>query len=234
MRRVVPLLVLFLMAAPMARAQVLVELFTSQGCSSCPPADALLEELSGRDDVIALAFHVDYWDYLGWKDTFARPEFTARQQAYSRKVDRQYIGRKLRGSFTPEVVIGGYDSLVGSSRQGIVSRIVAHRDMARKVELDLARSEGQISVRLQPIAADVPRTRIMLASVRDAAVVDVERGENRGRKLTYHRIVEALKVLGNWDGASTAELTAPDPGGTVVVFLQAGKAGPVLAVAEVN
>ena len=232
MRLLLPLLCCLTLLPLPGRAQVLVELFTSQGCSSCPPADALMGELAARDDVIALAYHVDYWDYLGWKDTFAKPAFSERQRQYAYTVDRQYIGRRLRGSFTPEAVIGGYDSLIGSSRQAIVSRIVAHQDMEQKVALRLARSGNALSIEVEPIYTGLPQARIMLARILPEATVEIGRGENRGRTLTYHRVVTELVRLGDWDGQDTVRLQAAAGDGPVVVFVQDGKAGPVLAVAE--
>ena len=99
----------FLALAPLegARADVVVELYTSQGCSSCPPADALLEQLAARDDVIALSLHVDYWDYLGWQDAFANPAFTKRQRGYAARAGSSMI-------YTPQMVIGGRDHIVGT------------------------------------------------------------------------------------------------------------------------
>src|SRR5918996_4983900 len=108
-----------LAAPPLARAQtnpVVVELFTSQGCSSCPPADALLAELAGKDGVIALALHVDYWDYLGWADSFASPAFTARQRAYAKKAHSRTI-------YTPQMIVQGEDRLVGSDDEMVLARI---------------------------------------------------------------------------------------------------------------
>jgi len=233
--RIVQVLVVCLMLLPVpARAQVLVELFTSQGCSSCPPADTLLGELAKRDDVIALSYHVDYWDYLGWKDTFAQAAFSDRQRAYSGTVDRQYIGRRLRGSFTPEVVVGGRDSLIGSSRQGVVSRIIAQNDQEPRARIALSREGDALTIELTPLWTGIGEVRVMLAQVDNEATVDIRRGENRGRTLTYHRVVRDLSSVGNWDGKAAGRLTLPDVPGHAVVFLQQGHAGPVLAVAEIR
>ena len=105
-----------------AQSPVVVELFTSQGCSSCPPADKLMHELAKRDDVIALALHVDYWDYIGWKDVFAQPEFTARQRAYARLGNRKMI-------YTPQMVINGRDHVVGSNPKDTNALISSHKKL---------------------------------------------------------------------------------------------------------
>ena len=122
--RLLPVLaaLVFVAAAPLARAQgspVVVELFTSQGCSSCPPADALLRKLAEEEDVIALALHVDYWDYLGWKDSFATPKFTARQRAYAKKA-------RSRSIYTPQMVVQGEDRVVGNDAEMVLARISEH------------------------------------------------------------------------------------------------------------
>lgn len=148
-----------------ARAEqvVLVELFTSQGCSSCPPADAHFGELAQQDNVVALAFHVDYWDYLGWSDTFADPAFADRQRTYAPRVDRSHIGRALRGSFTPEMVVQGTESLIGSMRKTVGSRVAAHAAGMPKARLDLSRVGGGIRVDVDTSGRPAKAARVMLA-----------------------------------------------------------------------
>lgn len=224
-----------MLGAGPARAQgqpILVELFTSQGCSSCPPADALLGELAARDDVIALAYHVDYWDYLGWKDTFASRANTIRQTTYSEEVDRQYIGRRFMGIFTPEVVVQGTDSLIGSSRSTITARIEAHSALDPLADLSLQRDGTTLVVSVRPAQDDVPPARVMFATYLSEAKVGVKRGENAGRELTYHHVVKALRHATDWNGRDAINVTINDLEGPVVVFLQRGAAGPVLAAAQ--
>ncbi|MEO1313757.1 MAG: DUF1223 domain-containing protein [Pseudomonadota bacterium] len=213
---------------------VLVELFTSQGCSSCPPADRLLGELAKRDDVIALAYHVDYWDYLGWKDTFARPEHTKRQRGYAQEANREYLGRTFRGSFTPEMVVQGSDSLIGSSALTIQQRITAHSKTTAPAEVTLARIEGGLTIRVVPLGNGSPSANIMVATYTPEARVDVRRGENAGKALIYYHVVSELIKASDWDGTAPIDLTVRGVSGPVVVFLQRGSTGKVLAAAQLE
>lgn len=253
MRHRIPLLMLLIgLAAPLAaRAEdrpVVVELFTSQGCSSCPPADKLLGELGERENVIALAFHVDYWDYLGWRDTFADPTYTKRQRAYAPQVDRQWTGRNLRGSFTPEVVVQGTDSLIGSARAGILARIMAHEGKPPLAEISLSREGGDAVIRVAPAPPPAlrgasaeagtqrgaPAARIVLAAYLPKQRVEVKRGENAGRTLTYTHIVHDLRYVGDWDGKSERTLQVPDVRGPFAVLLQRGQAGAIIGAASLE
>lgn len=218
-----------------ARAEsqpVLVELFTSQGCSSCPPADSYLGELAASGDVIALAYHVDYWDYLGWKDTFAKPAYTLRQRTYALQVNREYIGSNFGGIFTPEAVVQGTDSLIGSSRQIIADRVAVHQAAPAGADLDLTREGESMSIRVSPAPTGSPKARIMVATYLPEANVDVRRGENAGRQLTYHHVVTSLTHAGDWNGKDTMDVRVNGVTGAAVVFLQRGGAGPILAVAQ--
>lgn len=213
---------------------VVVELFTSQGCSSCPPADALLGDLAGREDVIALSFHVDYWDYLGWEDTFAQAAYTQRQRAYAPKVDRQYIGRRLRGSFTPEIVVQGRDSLVGSHRKLVEDRIAAHAALAPQATVGLARDGGDLVVEVAAVGASSPAVRVMLAQFTAAAEVGIDRGENAGKTFVYHNVVTDLRDIGRWDGTGSQTMRVSGTTGPVAVFLQRGETGVILAGAKLD
>ena len=113
---------------------VVIELYTSQGCSSCPPADALLNELAGRDDVIALAMHVDYWDYIGWKDIFANPAHTVRQRAYANADGQRMI-------YTPQMIVGGKDHVVGYKPMHLAKLIETHGDLPVVVDIQMIRAE---------------------------------------------------------------------------------------------
>lgn len=216
-----------------ADGPVLVELFTSQGCSSCPPADALLPELAERADVIALAYHVDYWDYLGWRDTFAQAAFSERQGRYSTKVDRTHIrGHRFGGSFTPEVVVQGVDSLIGSDGLSILARVSAHAAQPTGAELKLSREGEDLIVELQP-GPGAASAAVKLAAVLPRATVEIARGENARRTLTYHHIVQDLRRIHDWDGTSAVRLRVPGVPGQAVVFVQDGKAGRVFGAAEI-
>jgi hypothetical protein len=166
-----------------------VELFTSEGCSSCPPAEAYLGELAERRDVLALAFHVDYWDDLGWRDPFGLAEAVQRQRVYTNTL-------RLSSAYTPQVVIDGQADFVGSDRASIGKSLAANRD---GVAIALSVRDGQILIDL---AADakVASSDIVLVGYRRQAVSAIGRGENAGRTLTEFNIVRVIRTLGQWDG----------------------------------
>ncbi|MHA3915434.1 DUF1223 domain-containing protein [Halovulum sp. GXIMD14793] len=220
-------------AAKAGEANVVVELFTSQGCSSCPPADAMLSKLTQQDGVIALAYHVDYWDYLGWKDTFAMNAFTQRQMDYVGHTNREWIRQRLRGKFTPEIIVQGTDSMVGHDSRAVMKRVHAHAKAMPAADIDLRLQGDMLEVKLA-----TPETlgtlRVMLAQYVPQQTVSIERGENRGRTLTYSHVVTKLRYVGDWDGSGSDRMTLKGVEGPVVIFLQKGEAGPILAAAELN
>ena len=212
---------------------VVVELFTSQGCSSCPPADALLVELAAREDVIALSYHVDYWDYLGWKDTFGSRENSQRQRSYAPVVDRSHIeGRKLRGSFTPEIVVGGMDSLVGSDREDVLARVAFHAEQPDAADVDISRDGETLVVSMAPVEGMPGATvNVRVVEYLPMAEVEIPRGENAGKMIAYANIVRGLRDVGRWDGASPAEIRLTDVTPPLAVLLQRGTAGKIIAAA---
>jgi hypothetical protein len=178
--------------------KAVVELFTSQGCSSCPPADKLAGELAEQEGVIVLSLPVDYWDYLGWKDTLASAENSARQRAYARS-------RGDTAVYTPQVVINGQTHAVGSDRRAISARISKVNDSygGFPVPLDLAIDRDVITVRTGA-APDryVGENAIMwLVTFSRRQSVAIARGENRGRTVTYHNVVRRMQPIGLWKGA---------------------------------
>ncbi|MBS0123911.1 DUF1223 domain-containing protein [Thetidibacter halocola] len=207
---------------------VVVELFTSQGCSSCPPADALLAELAGVEDVIPLAYHVDYWDYIGWKDVFARPENTHRQKAYARAGNWRI--------YTPQMVIGGRDDVVGSRSMKVADLIRRHADLPAVVDLDISRSGDRLTIRARPIdPAGVAPSDVMLVRYAEGKTVPIATGENAGRNLSYTHIVTEWSNAGTWDGRTPFEAVLPLTGGdAVVVLLQERRYGPILAAARLR
>jgi hypothetical protein len=166
-----------------------VELFTSEGCSSCPPAEAYLGELAERRDVIALAFHVDYWDDQGWRDRFGLTDAVQRQRIYSKTLRRS-------SAYTPQVVIDGQSDYVGSDRASIDKSLAANRD---GVAIALSVRDGQVLVDLAA-QAGVAASDIVLVGYRRQAVSAIGRGENAGRTLTEFNIVRVIRTLGQWDG----------------------------------
>jgi hypothetical protein len=165
-----------------------VELFTSEGCSSCPPADAFLGELAERPDVLALAFHVDYWDDLGWRDRFGLAEAVQRQRMYVNTL-------RLSSAYTPQVVIDGHADFVGSDRASISKGLAGNRD---GVGIALSVRDGVVLIDLA--AQAVAASDIVLVGYRRQAVSAIGRGENAGRTLTEFNIVRGVRTLGQWDG----------------------------------
>jgi hypothetical protein len=187
--------------APAVRAAgrpVVLELFTSQGCSSCPPADALLGSLARRPAVIALAWHVDYWDHLGWRDPYASREATARQKAYAHQ-----LGNVV---FTPALVVNGAAVVVGSDHEAVAGAITAADALA--VPVSLSRTEDGMAVDIAASSAPVRALRVVYDPEHATAV---GAGENQGEKLHEYRIVRAAEVLGEWDG-DARRFTMKPPG----------------------
>jgi hypothetical protein len=174
-----------------------IELFTSQGCSSCPPADALLAELAARPDVIALAFHVDYWDGLGWRDRFALPLSAQRQQRYASALH-------LASVFTPQVIIDGQQSAVGSNRSALLNAIQKPRN---GVQVNASVVSGELRVQLAATETHPPY-QLLVVTYLPTASTPIGRGENAGRTLQEVNIVHALQVIADWDGRAN-QFTMP-------------------------
>jgi hypothetical protein len=183
----VPLLMLARIATADVRP-VVVELFTSEGCSSCPPAEAYIAELASRRDVLALTYHVTYWDDLGWTDRFGLSEATQRQGAYVQTL-------RLSSAFTPQTVIDGRRSFVGSDRSSIGRELSAPRDGP---SIALAVREGALTIGLP--AQHGGSGDVLLVAYRHSAVTAVGRGENAGRTITEANIVRSMRTLGRWEG----------------------------------
>lgn len=181
-------------AAQEQKPVAVVELFTSQGCSSCPPADALLQGLAARADVIALSLHIDYWDHLGWKDTLAKPMFTARQQAYARaRGDRQV--------YTPQMIVNGQRQIVGSDAEAIERAMAETAGTgAMPVPVQVAHHNGQIHVKLPVADEAAPAAEVWLMAVQKKQDVLIERGENQDRRMVYVNAVRKMIRLGEWSG----------------------------------
>ena len=221
---------LTLAASPLrAEGPVVVELFTSQGCSSCPPADELLGQLAARDDVIALGLHVDYWDYIGWTDTFADPQFTARQQGYGRAAGSRVV-------YTPQMIVGGIDHVVGNRPMEVADTIMAHRGRLYPVSIDVTQAEGGYRIEARADTAQ-PRSDMVVQLVRymPHQQVNIARGENAGRYVDYHNIVLSWQVIGEWDGRRPfVGRVQPQDEMPLVVIVQAADSGPILGVTRLT
>jgi len=180
-----------------ADPRAVVELFTSQGCSSCPPADKILGELAKDPSIIALSMPIDYWDYLGWKDTLADARFSARQQAYSRV-------RGDRDVYTPQVIVNGSAHVVGSDRAAIENAIGTTKRtdgvMSVPVTLTLAGKQLTVSVAASGNHAAAAHGEVWICSISKAIPISILRGENGGRELTYYNVVRNLVKIGDWNG----------------------------------
>ena len=214
-----------------------VELFTSQGCSSCPPADAIFGELAKKGDVVALAYHVDYWDYLGWQDTLATPDNTARQYEYAKAFG-------VRSVYTPQAVINGRTHVNGSSRSGISSTLgqFAKSGEGLSVELKVMRAGDSVVIDAGE-GADQQEGQIVLVYYDPARPVVIDRGENRGKTITYWNSVTDIQTAGVWHGAAAryefpaSEIAKKGAGGCAVLLQSTDKdgvPGPILGAALIG
>jgi hypothetical protein len=212
---------------------VVVELFTSEGCSSCPPADAFMAKLVQQDSVIGLTFHVDYWDYLGWRDTLASPESTRRQ--------RDYAAHRGDGRvYTPQMIVNGMRHAVGSRQEEVLAIIADEQKRSPNDFVGLALTAGaeELSVSVDAAPPGIARRQgtLWVMSVAPRLVVSVGRGENAGRDITYHNVVRQMIPAGMWHGeprtvALPRPEVLPDPSMCCAAILQADDAGPILGAA---
>ncbi|WP_375450823.1 DUF1223 domain-containing protein [uncultured Devosia sp.] len=209
--------------------KAVVELFTSQGCSSCPPADALLSSLAGEDDVIALAYHVDYWDYVGWPDTFGSPDNSDLQRSYAKGWNSSRI-------YTPQMVINGTKDVVGS-RRGEVQSALQEARLDLPVQITVANQMLKIAV---PARSGDKDAVVWLVTYRDRAEVAIAGGENAGKTMVYTQVVTRRQLLGMWEAATGAQLKLPldevldqDSSGVAVLVQQDanGLPGPIVGAA---
>jgi len=215
--------------------RAVVELFTSQGCSSCPPADALLVEYARQPDIIALSLPVNYWDYLGWKDTLAHVAFTERQKAYAHS-------RKDRQVFTPQIIVNGKKSCIGSDRAQVEKaiQITSKGRKALPVNVTLDEQNGRVTIAVEETPDTTQRAaELWVLPVLKEQTVPIERGENRGKTITYANVVRGLTRVGEWLGGSARfEVpleTARRGGDAYVVLLQstdAERPGIILGAAK--
>jgi len=205
-----------------------IELYTSQGCSSCPPADAMLAELATRDDVIPLALHVDYWDYIGWKDDLADPAFTNRQQAFAAAAGSRTI-------YTPQMVIGGVDHVIGSRPMEVMDQLQAHNAQPDVVTLTLTRSGDVLAIVAETSRPTRGEAVVQLVRYTPEVTRHIKRGENAGASITYANVVTSWERAGVWDTASPLALEAAVSGDEpIVVIVQDGTDGPVLGAAQLR
>lgn len=204
---------------------VVIELFTSQGCSSCPPANAAVSALADRPDVLALSFGVTYWDDLGWKDTFASPRFTARQWDYAHGFHRNVVA-------TPQVVVDGrLDSAGQTVRQ--IDALIQQAKGHRAAEPAIAVSASAVTISVAPSPAGHAQVWLVRYDPR-VVQVPIQRGENGGKTLPHRNVVHELTRLGDWTGkaARFPIRASPDPIWKTAILIQSSSGGPILAAAK--
>ncbi|MBC6440686.1 MAG: DUF1223 domain-containing protein [Rhodospirillales bacterium] len=218
-----------------AESPVVVELYTSEGCNSCPPAEEYLFDLRERDNVIALAFHVDYWDYLGWKDRFASEAFTNRQRGYARAMGEPMI-------YTPQLVVGGAQHVVGSDRRRVDAVIDHAAQQPAAIAIGMAWSESRALTISIPEADYDGNATIWFARYILDAESDVTSGENAGKHLVHANIVDELTAIGMWNGAAM-DIMLPwesivnangDHGFGGAIIVQPEGLGPILGAREIT
>jgi hypothetical protein len=218
------------MAGPVTAQQgpVVVELFTSQGCSSCPPADALIADLAHRRDVLPLSLHVDYWDYIGWKDDFALADHGRRQKGYAHAAGRDMV-------YTPQMVVGGQQALAGSHPMKLAELIDLHRAAPQQVRLGVERSGQAVVVTVAPAVAIEGDFVLHLVRYDAMHHVDIGRGENAGRSMDYANVVTGWSEVGRWDGQGPGVFDLTLQGdGPAALLLQRLDFGPILAAARID
>lgn len=220
------------------RPKAVVELFTSQGCNSCPPADEMLGRLAMDDGVIALAYHVDYWDYLGWKDTLASPDNTARQQEYARALGNRSI-------YTPQAIVNGRVHMNGAKHAKVdaaVRRMAGTRS-GMTVDVDVAYKGGSVIITTGKANMPVADAHVVLVYFHPATRVDIARGENSGRQFTFRNAVAGFHTAGMWHGAPAryelpmSEIAKRGVGGCAVLVQErtsGGLPGAILGAAVIH
>lgn len=207
---------------------VVVELYTSQGCSSCPPADAIFGTLADRDDVISIALHVDYWDYIGWEDEFGHPAHADRQRAYAARAGRRSV-------YTPEMVVNGQTDIVGAKPMLLSEAIAAHKEAGARMRLDVQREGGKLQISGTVPSGAVGLMDIHVLRVTPAHTSEITRGENKSKTFTYTNIAHDWRVAGTWDGQGPLDLSLEVSGNDpVVVLVQEAGAGAIVAAAQVD
>lgn len=215
------------------RPVAVLELFTSQGCASCPKADALLSELSERPDIIALAYHVNYWDYIGWADTFGTEQNSDLQRDYAQSWGSSRI-------FTPQLVVNGAAGVVAGKQDIVRDAVRAASNLPLQVSLNQAGGTLDISIPGKP---DLKSAVVWLVTFHDRDEVAIERGLNKGKSIAYSQIVTGRQAVGMWDPSSGAHLKLPvsevlsgRSNGAVVMVQEerAGLPGPILGAASLT
>ncbi len=205
-----------------------VELYTSQGCSSCPPADAYLGKIADRDDIIALSFHVDYWDYIGWKDKYANPEYTKRQRNYAGHLGMGYI-------YTPQLVVQGMAHSADGSK---ASDLIKDLRGAKRIDVKVSHVEGGLKIDIPGGTFD-ESAHVLVAAYDSKHDTEIMRGENSGKTLSNFNVVRDMARVGRWSGEAATYMVTEEQlkmkgRDGCAVLLQSTKTGRILGAAKIN
>lgn len=207
---------------------VVVELYTSQGCSSCPPADDMFRDLAGMEGVIALSLHVDYWDYIGWKDSFAQPAFTERQKAYA-------VVAGQRSIYTPQLVVGGLDHVVGADGMAVMDHIRNHAQVPSDVRMNIRQVDGSVAIQADAIGGTGQTLVVQLVRYMPEETVAIDHGENAGHTITYVNVVTDWDQVGVWTTSEPLDLVFDVQGpAPAVVIIQDEGPGRIRAAATLQ
>ncbi len=208
---------------------VVVELYTSQGCSSCPAADKILTEIAVEDDIIALGLHVDYWDYLGWKDSLAQHAFTERQATYNVIMKSRY---RL---VTPQMIFQGHDYVAGAKKQEALRYIEMLRNMPEGAQLEIVKDGGTLRISLAPNEGETRQADLHVVRYSPAIDVEIKGGENRGRTIRYTNTVTSWDTIAEWNGRDAVNFSQDlEDGEQVAVIVQERGHGPILAARRLD
>ncbi len=211
-----------------AENTLVVELYTSQGCSSCPAADRMLSELRELPGIVPLTLNVDYWDYLGWKDDLALPGNAKRQRAYAR-------AQRSRNVYTPQMMFDGKMDVVGSRKRQVMAAVDAYGDEQDTVSVSITPTEDGRYRAQAPATADLPADTVIWIVGYDRDITKaIGGGENHGRTVTYANVVREWREAGRWDGVGPLDIAFEPPTGEggAVVIVQQGRVGPILGAAQ--
>lgn len=221
-------------AGDISRPVGVIELFTSQGCNSCPPADALLGELASRGEVLALAYHVDYWDYLGWRDTMGSPENTVRQRDYARALG-------VNSVYTPQAIVNGRRHVNGADEKAVMAALQARGELP--VDIRVTRNGESLTIETGKAAGKMTEANLVLVYFDPPKQVRIGRGENGGRTIAYWNAVTGFQIVGMWHGGAArfempvAEIMKKGAGGCAVLLQathEGGIPGPIIGAAMIG
>ena len=222
---------LFTSVAATAQADnsVVVELYTSQGCSSCPAADKILKNLANRPGVIALSMNVDYWDYLGWKDDLALPGNSARQRRYAKVMRSRHV-------YTPQLMVDGKTDVVGSRRSQVDKAVETHARTSDDAKVEAEVEGDRVKITVSPRSTTKRNAVVWLIGYDASITKDVGGGENRGRSIEYSNVVREWREAARWDGVSPLSFKSTRPAGDsgFAIIVQEGDVGPILGATQVS